>query len=181
MKKIMLVFLFSIMFLLGCHNSMNTPTAIVESLFSKYQKLDKTILDDLDKVIEKDKYMNKEEKEKYKTIMEKQYQNLSYKITGEKITKNKATVDVEIEVLDYANTIYKAKKYYYEHPKEFNYTIIEDNIENTSNYIDYKLEKLSDVKDKNKYNLILSLTKENGIWKLDELTDIDRKKIHGIY
>ena len=125
--------------------------------------------------------MNQEQKKEYKMIMEKQYQNLSYKITNEQIVKNIATVDVEIEVLDYSNTLKKAKKYYYEHPDEFNYTIEEDSIENTNNYINYKLSKLKDVKEKNKYNLTLTLTKENGIWSINQLNETDIEKIHGLY
>lgn len=181
MKKLMLVFFLSSLFLFGCQSSLNTPTSIVENFFSNYQKLDKTILSDLDNVVKKDKNMNKREKDKYKTLMEKQYQNLAYKIKNEKVNKNKAIIDVEIEVLDYANAIYKARKYYFEHPKEFNYTIENDSIENTSNYIDYKLKKLDEVKEKNKYELTITLTKENGLWNLDKITDIDRMKIHGLY
>lgn len=181
MKKLMLVFFLSSLFLFGCQSSLNTPTSIVENFFSKYQKLDKTILKDLDKVVEKDKNMKKEEKTKYKTLMEKQYNNLSYKIKNEKVNKNKAIIDVEIEVLDYANAIYKARKYYFEHPKEFNYTIENNSVENTSNYINYKLKKLDEVKEKNKYEITLTLTKKEGLWSIDEITDIDRMKIHGLY
>lgn len=181
MKKLMLVFFLSSIFLFGCQSTLNTPTGIVENFFSRYQKLDKTILSDLDKIVKKDKNMNKQEKDKYKTIMEKQYQNLSYKIKDEKVDKNKAVVDVEIEVLDYANAIYKARKYYFEHPKEFNYSIENNSIENTTNYIDYKLNKLEEVKEKNKYELTITLTKENGLWNIDNISDIDRMKIHGLY
>ena len=48
MKKLMLVFFLSSIFLLGCQSTLNTPTSIVENFFSKYQKLDKTILSDLE-------------------------------------------------------------------------------------------------------------------------------------
>ena len=49
--------------------------------------------------------MNEEEKKEYKMLLEKQYQNLSYKIKNEEIVGNNATVEVEIEVLDYATSI----------------------------------------------------------------------------
>ena len=50
-------------------------------------------------------------KEKYKDLLEKQYQNLSYKIKDEEIEKDTATVVVEIEVLDYKTAINKVKEY----------------------------------------------------------------------
>ena len=181
MKKLLVVFFITSIFLLGCQNNLNTPTSTVEQFFSKYQKLDKDVLNDLDKVIKKEKNMNEEQKKIYKTIMERQYQNLSYKISNEEVVNNTATVDVEIEVLDYSGTIKRAKKYYFEHPKEFNYTIENDSLENTENYINYKLEKLSDVKEKNKYELTLTLTKEDNIWSINKLSDSDIEKIHGLY
>ena len=54
--------------------------------------------------------MTEEEKLEYKKLLEKQYQNLSYKIKKEIIAKDTATVDVEIEVLDYKNAINKSEK-----------------------------------------------------------------------
>ena len=181
MKKNIVIFFLFCIFLLGCENNLNTPTSVVESFFAKYQKLDKDVLSELDKIVDKEKNMSKEQKNTYKTIMEKQYQNLSYKITDEKISKDTATVDVEIEVLDYANTIKIAKKYYFEHPKEFDYTITKDNDENTKNYINYKLEKLKNVKEKNKYELTITLTKEKSVWTINSLNEIDIQKIHGLY
>ena len=181
MKKLLIVFFISSIFLLGCQNNLNTPTAVVESFFSKYQKLDKDVLNDLEKVINKEKNMNKEQKKIYKSIMERQYQNLSYKISNEEILNNTATIDVEIEVLDYAGTIQHARKYYFEHPEEFNYTIENDSIENTENYINYKLDKLKEVKEKNKYKFTITLTKEDGIWSINKLSDSDIEKIHGLY
>ena len=58
----------------------------------------------------------------------KQYQNLSYKIKSEEIDGNNATVDVEIEVYDYATSITESRKYYSEHRDEF---LDDDNTNNT--------------------------------------------------
>ena len=63
-----------------------------------------------------------------------------------------ATGRVEIEVLDYASSINASKKYFEEHQSEFidknESTIKEEDIDKTSSYIDYKLKKLKEVKDK---------------------------------
>ena len=37
------------------------------------------------------------------------------------------------------------------------------------------------VNNKTKYEMTFSLTKTDGIWIMDNLTEIDRKKIHGLY
>ena len=36
-------------------------------------------------------------------------------------------------------------------------------------------------KDKITYTITFTLTKEDDEWTLDDITDIDRQKIHGIY
>ena len=57
----------------------------------------------------------------------------------------------------------------------------EKNIDKNSSYIDYKLEKLKEVKDKTKYELIFELEKNDNSWKIKNLNDLDRRKIHGLY
>ena len=86
--------------IVGCSNNMSTPTNKVEEFLGKYQSMDEDVLKQLDQVIKDDDTMNDDQKDKYKALMEKQYQNLSYKIENEDIQGDSATVDVEIEVLD---------------------------------------------------------------------------------
>ena len=109
--------------------------------------------------------MSKEEKEEYKVLLEKQYQNLSYKIKNEEIIKNKAIVDTEIEVLDYYTTIEKVKR---------------EN-KNEKTYQKEKLDALKQVNTKTKYNITFTLIKEDNNWKLDSLDKNIIKKIHGLY
>ena len=164
MKKITLVII-ALLLLIGCKNTNNTPTSKVEEFFSSYQTLNKDVLNDLDNIVSKDKTMSKEEKEEYKVLLEKQYQNLSYKIKNEEIIKNKAIVDTEIEVLDYYTTIEKVKR--------------ENKNENT--YQKEKLDDLKQVNTKTKYNITFTLIKEDNNWKLDSLDKNIIKKIHGLY
>ena len=51
----------------------------------------------------------------------------------------------------------------------------------TSKYMDYKIEQLKNVNDKIKYTLNLTLTKSDKKWILNDLTEADRQKIHGLY
>jgi len=181
MKKILFAILITLL-LTGCQTTKNTPTTTVETYLSKYQNLDKDVLKELDNSIKKDDSMSSKQKEEYKSIMEKQYQNLAYKIKEEEIIGNIATVEVEIEVLDYATTISNAKKYFIEHESEFIDTSIdESDVDENSNYIDYKIKKLQEVSDKTKYEITFDLEKENDIWNLKNPDEIVRQKIHGLY
>ena len=164
MKKITLIII-ALLLLIGCKNTNNTPTSKVEEFFSSYQTLNKDVLNDLDNIVPKDKTMSKEEKEEYKVLLEKQYQNLSYKIKNEEIIKNKAIVDTEIEVLDYYTTIEKVKR---------------EN-KNEKTYQKEKLDALKQVNTKTKYNITFTLIKEDNNWKLDSLEKDIIKKIHGLY
>lgn len=213
MKKIFLsiIAIISMLLITGCGNdSMETPTARVEAFLSKYQKMDSEVLAQLDNIIAEDSSMNDDQKKEYRTLLEKQYQNLSYKIKDETITEDTATVDVEIEVFDYATSIQKSRNYYKEHQDEFmktKETIGEENIldndgndttkdtedsddssketdgllEEASEFIDYKLKQLKDVTDKIKYDITFNLTKIDGKWHLEDISDIDRQKIHGLF
>ena len=197
--KLVIVIPFLLLFAVGCSSTMNTPTSKVESFLGKYQSLDNAVLTQLDQVISDDEMMDKEQKEKYKALMEKQYQNLSYKIENEDINGDNATVDVEIEVLDYASTINKAKKYYEEHKDEIennekdgndkeDNSNLEDDVDDANSmvkesaaYINYKLKELESVSDTTTYTITFYLSKENGEWMIQDLSDLDRKKLHGLY
>ncbi len=189
---------FLLLLLAGCTNTMETPTSKVEEFLGKYQRLDDDVTSQLDGVLADDKSMSDEQKEEYRAILEKQYQNLSYKIENEEIDGDNATVDVEIEVLDYATTIQKAKEYYDQHKDEIekeadkeqsdNDNVVEDAtegveeaVEESAAYIDYKLKELKSVSDTTTYTLTFYLTKEDGEWKIDDLSDLDLQKIHGLY
>ena len=167
MKKILLIL--PIIFLVGCMNMMNTPTKRVEEFFGKYQTMDKEVLNELDSTLEADQNLGKENKAEYKALMEKQYQNLSYKIVNEVVNDDNAIVDVEIEVLNYTYSIADSKKYYETHSDE-----IED-------YNEYMLNNLEKVKDKIKYKISIDLTKYDGNWELNEIDRTIIQKIHGLY
>lgn len=182
LKKILAICL-GIFILVGCTNTNNTPSKKVEDFLSKYQKLDDDVLTQLDLTLDNDQDMSDDQKKDYRALMEKQYQNLSYKIKNEETIGDISTVSVEIEVLDYATSISNSKKYFLEHRDEFKESnnINEKNIDKNSSYIDYKLEKLKEVKDKTKYELIFELEKNDNSWKIKNLNDLDRRKIHGLY
>ena len=77
MKNIVKIIFVGMLLLLvaGCGNNMSTPTNKVEEFLGKYQSMDEDVLVQLDQVIAKDDTMNDDQKDKYKALMEKQYQN----------------------------------------------------------------------------------------------------------
>ena len=189
---------FFMLLVAGCTNTMETPTTKVEEYLGKYQRLDDEVSTQLDQVLDDDNTMSDDQKDQYRALMEKQYQNLSYKIESEEINGDSATLDVEIEVLDYATTIADAKEYYQEHKDEIekendqeqsdNDNVVEDAVEGTEEaieksaaFIDYKLKELESVSDTTTYTITFYLTKEDGEWQIQNLSDLDLEKIHGLY
>ena len=92
--------------LTGCTDILNTPSRKVEEFLGKYQTMDTSIIKELDDSIE-DIDASDNYKMEYKNLLKKQYQNLSYSIKDENIDGDKASVEVEIEVFDYYNTLEK--------------------------------------------------------------------------
>ena len=163
MKNILIITLLISVFLLGCEKMMETPTSKVENFLGRYQRLDKDVLKELNNIIEDEQDMTEEEKLEYKKLLEKQYQNLSYKIKKEIIAKDTATVDVEIEVLDYKNAINKSQK------------------ECEKDLIQCKLKEMKNINNKTKYDLTFTLNQEEGKWVIENLNETAVKKLHGLY
>ena len=166
-KVLLLLFALPIFLLIGCEMA-NTPTSKVENLFTKYQKVDPDIKEGIDFILE-EQNLTDERKNRYRKILENQYKNLSYQIKEEEIDGDTATVTVEIEVIDLKKTI--------------NDLVYDANIYTKDTYDEEKLNRLEHAKDKVKYTLELTLTKDDkdNEWKLNALTNEDIKKIQGMY
>lgn len=181
MKRInKIIYLVAILFLVvGCSGMMNTPTKKVEDFLSKYQTMDKAVITQLDDVIDEAGNFTDKQKETYRDLMKKQYQNLSYKIKDETEDGDNATIEVEIEVYDFGKAIREAESYLTTNRDEF---IDEDTNEvDTNKFLDYKISQMKDVKDKVTYTINFTLTKVDDKWKLDDISDVDRQKLHGLY
>lgn len=176
MKKIlagiMLLFL-----VVGCDMN-SSPTKQVEKFLNKYQTMDEEVMNQLYEVVDSAGTMNEKQKEKYNDLMKRQYQNLSYKIKEETMDGDMSTVQVEVNVYDYAAAISKSESYLLTNKEEF---LNDEKQVDEEKFMDYKLEQMDKVKDKVTYTINFTLTKKDKKWVMDNITDIDRQKIHGLY
>lgn len=177
MKKILLLLL-AFFAVVGCDNVMNTPTKKVETFLSKYQTQDKAVMTQLDDTLTDDLTLNDTQKKDYKNIMKNQYQNLTYNIKDEKVNGDKAVVTVELEVYDYSKVMSKADEYLLSNQDEF---FDDDDVVDNVKFMNYKIKQMQNAKEKVKYTLDFDLEKENGNWKLKDIDEKTRQKIHGIY
>lgn len=182
-----------------------TPRQKVSEFLDKYKNQNTDVVSQLDETIKTD-ITDQKQRDRYKTLMLNQYKNMEYEIKDEIIEDDNAVVEVEITVYDYASALKNSNTYLNEHLDEFKkdskQTINEvenaadtvkdkvneakDNLTTTtdydeSKYMDYKLSEMEKVTDKVKYTIEFTLTKTNGEWQLDALSNSDIEKLHGIY
>lgn len=170
MKKILFFMIVSLAFLSGCDLMMNTPTKKVEELLAKYQSVDDDVRNDIDNVVNSE-VLTGEQKNNYSSIIEKQFKNLTWTIKDEKIDGENAVVEVEIEVMDYKKILNQLNL---EYANRTDWT--------TAQLTDEKINRLNNAEEKVKYTLELNVSKDdNGSWGTPNLTDVDRKKILGMY
>lgn len=174
MKKYIWILLLSFL-LVGCRSLSNIPTAKVEELLNKYQTLDKVVVADLNNSLIDSTY-TEEQKERYKDIMKKQYNNLTYQVKDNEIDGDKATVTTTITVKDFYRVLKEANIYFSENMEEFL-----SNGNYTAKFNDYKLDLLEKAKEKVSYTIDFELTKINNEWTVDDLSDEILDKLSGIY
>ena len=140
--------------------------------------MDSEVLSQLDDTLNNDTTLSDKQKEKYRDVMKKQYQNLTYTIKDEEVDGNDAVVTVEIEVYDFNKAMMEADNYLLNHQDEF---LDNDNNISDEIFMDYKIEQMKNMSEKVKYTLEFDLTKNDGKWQLNDVDEITRQKIHGIY
>ena len=180
MKRLFALITFALI-LTGCsigEDMSNTPTKRVETYLNNYQTLDSNVLAELDSIVNNEEMFDEDQKITYRDILKKHYQNLTYTIKEETVNGDKATVETEIEVTDYTKALKEADSYKTTNGAEF---INDKNEFDDDKFNTYKLNLLKDSKERVKYTIYFSLTKQGDEWVLDDLTDSEEEKILGIY
>lgn len=178
MKKIGMLCMV-VLLLTGCTDMMNTPTKRVEEFLGKYQIMDHEVLEQLDTIIDKEESLKGDQKNEYRTLMEKQYQNLSYKIKNETVNGDQAEVTVEVSVFDYKNANKKAEEYIEKNADKFE----TDGKRDKEKEMDYKIKQMQSVTDKIQYTITFQVKKneEQKRWILEKVSDDAILKLHGLY
>ena len=175
-KRILIIIGLVLFFASGCMMQ-NTPTNKVEALLNKYNKNDEAIVSELDDYIERNN-LSKEAEEKYKKIYLKQFSDLKYEIKNETIDGDRAIVTVQITVYDFYKTEMNSNNYLMEHRDEFS---LEDGGYDKSLFELFKLDNLDKTDERVDYTIDFTLTKVDNEWQIDNLTDEQLQKIHGVY
>ena len=177
MKKKFMLFIITLLVLFTTACSLGTtPTSTVEKLLANYNNQDEDI------VVELDDYINstdltEEQSKRYKEVYLKQFKDMKYEIKDERIDGDNATVTAQITVYDYYSAEKESNDYLASNPDEFKTNDIYD----TKLFTDYKLDKLESVNKTVDYTIEFNLTKTDNKWEIDELTNEQLEKIHGVY
>lgn len=176
MKKVMILFMM-IMSLFGCNLS-NTPKSEVEEYLDSFNNLTDEVLLDVDNSVTQED-LSDENKEIYKKVLLRQYENMKYEIKDESIDGNNAVVKASIVVYDYYKTESSANTYMNEHVSEFNDIngMFDNNIYNS-----FRLGELLKTSDTTTYEVTFNLKKDsNGNWILENPSEETIKKLNGFY
>jgi hypothetical protein len=153
----------------------NSPKSLTEKYMESYQNLDSTVLDKISYPFSDE--LSKTQKKKYIEVLKRQYGKMSFEIVDEDITDDDAIINVEFTVYDLAAAYDKATNYIEVYSTKF----YENGAFSTTKAVDYKLASLNNCTDKVTYSVKFYYYKENGKWKMTDLSDSDIKKLDGTY
>lgn len=174
MKKILTI-LMMLIILTGCGG--NTPKGAVDNYLKKYRNLDSEVLVDLEELVKKEN-LSKEQEEKYRDVLKKQYKDLSFEIVEEEYNDDVSYVTVRVSVYDLYKAQSDASKYLANNPEKF---YNENNEYDNSLYLNYKLDEMKNMTDKVEYNVTFTVIKENDKYVVEQPSEEVLQKIHGIY
>ena len=156
--------------LAGCGCMKKTAKGAVQDYLNQYKNLSSNVISSMDDVVN-DENLTDSQKEKYRDILKRQYQDLKYEIVNEKYDGDNATVEVKITVYD----LYKVQK-------DANNYLTNSGVYSNDLFMNYKLDKMKKVTDTVEYNITFNVTKDDkGNYKVNDLSNSDLEKIHGVY
>lgn len=174
MKKVLTIFIM-LLILTACGG--NAPKGAVDNYLKKYRNLDSEVLVDLEEIVEKEN-LSKEQQDKYREVLKKQYKDLSFKIVEEEYNDNVSYVTVKVNVYDLYKAQSDASKYLANNGEEF---YNENNEYDVNLFLDYKLDKMKNTTDRVEYNVTFTVIKENDKYVVEQPSEETLQKIHGIY
>lgn len=177
MKKLLIVFIFLIVFITGCSLGGNTPSDKVAYFLDRYKNNETVVINELNQYLDSEK-IDDDLRDDYKEVYLRQYTNLKYNIKDETINGDEATVDVQITVFDYFKSNKLSGDYFITNNSEF---VLEDGSIDENKYASYKINKLLETTDTVDYTITFNLQKLDGEWVVQDLSLEELSKIHGTY
>lgn len=155
----------------------NTASDAVKDYLNSYNNLDTKVLDDLETQVTKEN-LTEEQSDKYRSILKKQYKDLSYKIIKEEKEDDITLVTTKISVYDLYKAQSDASLYLADNMNKF----YDDNGKyNSDKYLDYKLEQMKNMTDKVEYTIVFEVEKIDDKYRVLQPSETDLEKIHGVY
>ena len=179
MKKVykLLLVIGSCLVLAGCGCMKKTAKGAVQDYLNQYKNLSSNVITSMDDVVN-DENLTDSQKEKYRDILKRQYQDLKYEIVNEKYDGDNATVEAKITVYDLYKVQKDANNYLTNNGDEFKENVVYSN----DLFMNYKLDKMKKVTDTIDYNIKFNVIKDDkGNYKVNDLSNSDLEKIHGVY
>ena len=177
MKKKIFLIVSLLLLVVGCGCMKKTAKGAVQDYLNQYKNLSANVISDMDDVIDNEN-LTDTQKEKYRDVLKKQYQDLKYDIVSEKYDGDNATVDVKIKVYDLYKVQKDANDYLTTSGDEFK----ENGVFSNDLFMDYKLDKMKKTMDTIEYNITFNVTKDDkDNYKVSDLSNTDLEKIHGVY
>ena len=177
MKKYILVLVALVMFLTGCVIGDAKPSDEVRDFLNRYKENDTVIVNELNDYLSNTDYTEDQRKD-YKDVYLRQYSNLEYDIKDEVINGDKAVVTVQIKVFDYYKTNTTVDDYFVTNNNEF---VLEDGLVDNDKMFNYRLNKLLSTTNTVEYTMEINLTKVDGNWEVQALSQDDLNKLHGVF
>lgn len=175
MKKV-IVLLAMLLIVVGCNLS-NTPSSKVEIYLNSIKNIDEEVEMDIETKGSSENLSN-DNKDLYKKVLRKQYEDLKYEIKEESINGDEALVTCKITVYDLHREEVNSINYMNEHTDEFNDS---NGIFSNDLFNSYRLNQLNNTKERIDYDVTFYLDKKNGEWVLQNPDKETLEKINGFY
>lgn len=155
----------------------SSPLGLTKTYFEKYQKLDKSVVNDI--VYDFSDKLSSDQETLYKGTIKKQYQNLKYEVLEVFNDDYETTVTVMFTVIDLKSAYDRADTYVRTHDYEF--------LDDEGNYdvhkeVDYKLDILERANETIDYKIKLVFYQDElNRWVMVNPSPTDLQKISGTF
>jgi len=154
MKKLLILVL---IFVTGCLSMPSNPGRSVDEWFANYRiDINHFNLEDI----------TLEQKSEFISILQDNYNNLTYHTIQKQVSEKTANVMIRIQVTDFSNINKKLENQVFESNKE---------------RFDKKLDLMKTADTQKSYTILIRLRKIGGRWQVPHLSQNTILKIHGFY